>query len=269
MRIVFSLVLFKHTLSDIQPLLLSYRDFIGTCDCFATTLLIYDGTDSVTSAVTPKLLDTILPSDAYIYTHGPNLGFGASHNLNFFSSLVNDDDIFLVVNPDICFESSNIHNMVSWFTSSQEVVCLAPLVVSGENLIQHSVKSNPTVLSLLLGRFPFLLFFSILREYNFHHRNLNLSYRNQIIDSPYLSGCFLMVSPAAFRSIGGFDASYFLHLEDADLVRSLSHLGRCVHYPFAQVTHYWARGSHKSLKQQFYLLKSLFVYFSKWGFALF
>ena len=269
MRIIFSLVLFRHSFSEIRPLLLSYYNFLATCSNCSCTLIVYDGTDLDVSLVIPNLLNTILPPDSYTYTHGPNLGFGASHNYNFFSSVVHDDDIFLVVNPDISFESSSIYKMVSWFTSSPDVVCLAPLVVSGDHTIQYSVKRNPTVLSLLLGRFSFLLFFPFLRAYDSYHRNLSYNYRDQIIDSSYLSGCFLMISPVAFRLIGGFDVSYFLHLEDADLVRSLTLCGRCVHYPFAQVTHLWARGSHKSLKQQLSLVKSLFIYFVKWGFALF
>ena len=91
---------------------------------------------------------------------------------------------------------------------------------------------------------------------------------NSSFDAPYFSGCCMIVRTSSFIAIGGFDERYFLYLEDADITRSLSLIGRCLHFPHISVVHSWGRGNYKSLKLLFVNLISSFKYFSKWGFKL-
>ena len=88
---------------------------------------------------------------------------------------------------------------------------------------------------------------------------------NAIFDAPYLSGCCMVIRTSSFISIGGFDERYFLYLEDADITRSLSGVGRCLHFPRVSVVHSWGRGNYKSFRLLFVNLISSFKYFLKWG----
>ena len=71
----------------------------------------------------------------------------------------------------------------------------------------------------------------MLRKYDFFHKNKNKDYVNQTFQANYLSGSFLVVKSNIFKKVGGFTDSYFLHLEDADLVLKCSLHGITAHLP--------------------------------------
>ena len=264
--IYFSLVLYKHSASEILPLLRSLGDIY---DLFPDSfLLIHDNSGFFDSALVQSI-DSYLPPHSFSYNFGENIGFGAGHNKNF--NLIDSDDqfLFIVVNPDISFHAPSILDLVKWLDECPSCSCVAPLIVNGESKIQFSAKRDPTILSLLLGRFSFLTNISFLSTYDRWHKNLDLSYESDIIASSYLSGCFLMIPGHFFVQAGGFCESYFLHLEDADIVRRLSALGPTFHNPIGRVVHQWARGSHNSFAQTIHLIKSVIVYISIWSMPLY
>jgi len=69
----------------------------------------------------------------------------------------------------------------------------------------------------------------------------------------------------AYIKVGGFSEQYFLHFEDADIVRKLSMYGYTKHVPLGRVTHGWARGSHTSPSQILSLMRSYLIYSIIWG----
>ena len=78
----------------------------------------------------------------------------------------------------------------------------------------------------------------------------------------------MLIRSDAFCRSGGFDERYFLYLEDADLTRTLSRYGRCVHLPVASVIHAWGRGNYGNLRLMAVNLSSAWLYFRKWGWSL-
>ena len=91
------------------------------------------------------------------------------------------------------------------------------------------------------------------------------NYKKEIIQSSYLSGCFLIIKATIYIKVKGFDNRYFLHLEDADFTRMCSSYGLVIHDPTLRVVHKWARGSHKSFRQMLCIFISLIKYFKKMG----
>jgi len=204
-----------------------------------------------------------------IYQYAKNIGFGAANNCNLLPFSREGESLFIVVNPDISFDPALLLPLLEWAADSSDVSCVAPLVHGQCGSIQFSVKRDPTITSLLLGKFSRLQSFSVLKRYDRWHRNLDRDYAHECIESSYLSGCFLVINSLRYAEIGGFCEKYFLHLEDADIVRRLSHYGRCIHNPIGAVVHRWARGSHHSSIQMVHLIYSLFVYMSIWGFKIY
>ena len=88
---------------------------------------------------------------------------------------------------------------------------------------------------------------------------------DSVFEAPYLSGCCMLIRTTSFIAVGGFDERYFLYLEDADITRSLSSIGRCLHLPTLSVVHNWGRGNYRSLRLLVVNLISAFKYFTKWG----
>lgn len=267
--IIFSLVLYKHSISDISPLLDSVSRLCSSSPKFRVRLLIYDGSPKAITYCDSSNVSTYLPDRSFEYYKGFNVGYGSGHNYNFSRIVSADPFYFFVVNPDISFEPHSIRNMIEYCLVYPNIACMAPLVLLPNGKIQHSAKRNVTFISLLLGRFSFLKFFSLASRYDSYHKNLHFDYARETFNSPYLSGCFLLIPSNFYKLVSGFDSRFFLHLEDADIVRRLSMHGKTVHFHQSSIVHLWARGSHSSIRQMLYVLKSYLVYVRKWGFCLF
>ena len=269
MNILFSLVLYRHSFQDIAPLLSSI-DLLGRAvDHLHVRLSIYNACPHSLDDPTPDRVRSIIGDILLSYRCGKNIGFGAANNHNFNSFKSPQDFLFVVVNPDISFDPASLMPLLDWAVTTPLLACVAPLILSPSGSIQFSAKRNPTFLSLLLGRLGFLRRLPFFQRYDRWHRNLYRDYERECIDATYLSGCFLVIPSLCFSDIGGFCERYFLHLEDADIVRRLSRFGRCIHNPIGSVTHQWARGSHRSPTQMLHLMHSYFVYLTIWGFRLY
>lgn len=267
-RLFFSLVLYKHSIDDISLLLSSIRSL--SCSQlfvdYSIHLLIYD--NSPDSRVRSEIANFIGDSFHFHFKHsGKNIGFGRAHNKNIFDIQPIQNDIVLIVNPDISFLSDNLYPLINHVISLQGHCCVSPLIRLPNKSVQYTVKKNPTLLSLLIGRF-FSVDTPLLGRYLFRHQNRSYDYFSDFIPSSYLSGCFLVLGREIFDSVSGFSSQYFLHLEDADFVRKCSLLCPTYHYPSSFVVHEWARGSHKSFIQNINVIVSAFLYFSTWGFRL-
>ena len=267
--ICFSLVIYKHSLDVISPLLLSINSLASSLPDYLISLSVYDGSPSSYDSPSKDEITSTVCNVQIFYHHGPNIGFGRANNYNFNAAGLSPSDLFIVANPDISFRSHDLIPLIRFVFQTPSVSCVAPLIKLPDGSIQRSVKHNPTILSLLIGRFNILCSIPFLDKYDIWHKNLNRDYATDKIVSSYLSGCFLLIPSWAYESVGGFSSKYFLHVEDADLVRRLSSVGLSLHNPLGCVYHGWARGSHSSPSQIFSLLKSFAIYSVIWGLRLF
>tara|TARA_Y100000589_G_scaffold330271_1_gene379403 strand:+ start:8083 stop:8904 length:822 start_codon:yes stop_codon:yes gene_type:complete len=269
MNLIFTLVVYKNKLKEILPLLNSINSLNKSNKDFNKIIL------SILCNSQEKDLEEYIKKEIdqniiFIFHQSKkNNGFGKGHNQAFWNVHncfnVNKNDLLIVVNPDISFNNLEIIKMVNYFKKpeNKNIVCMSPLIMNNDQL-QFSAKKDPTILSLIIGRLPFLEKLSFLQKYIYLNQNRGLI-SHTIFKSTYLSGCFLLVRIDKFKLINGFDERYFLHFEDADLSRELAKVGDCIHYPYAKIYHEWNRGSHKSIKQTFLLIQSMFKYFYKWG----
>ena len=97
----------------------------------------------------------------------------------------------------------------------------------------------------------------------------NLAYSNSIVESEYLSGAFMLCRTDFLDRVDWFDERFFMYLEDADLTRRLSKLGKCVHNPFFKVRHVWAKGSRNNNYLRIIAIISFVKYSLKWGLKLY
>lgn len=273
MKIIFTVVLYNNSIADIIPLIESYNQLVKSKPKKNIIISIFDNSEiSINKDKIKKLLD---PRLYFIFKKAnKNLGFGAGHNLAFreVSSKIRiyNNDILIVTNPDIYFEKKEFLKIINFMNlkSNSKIVCCSPLLRNHKNQIQFSAKKNPTILSLLIGRFKVLEKLKFLERYISNNQNRAIT-KKQLIDCEYLSGCFLIIRAKIFIKIRGFDERYFLHFEDADISRTLNKHGDCIHYPYSTIFHKWNRGSHKSFKQTILLIKSMIKYYQKWGLSIF
>lgn len=270
--VCFSVVTYRHNIEFLLPLLNSFVSLYDeTHDSPFKLRIMFHENICASPLLNHSLLFTHLPGLEVDYHSSDNIGFGSAHNHNF--SYINSSDylntLFVVCNPDISFNGPSLLDLFTWVIRNPHISVAAPLIFNSNNSVQYTVKRNPTFLSLFLGRFDWFRSTSFFQGYFNNHTYAHFDYTKTIISSTYLSGCFLIIPSVYYNLVNGFDSRYFLHLEDADISRSLAIHGSSVHIPIASVMHDWARGSHYSFRQMYHVLRSYIVYIYKWGFSFY
>lgn len=248
MKIIASLVLFKHEYQDIKQTLSSLF-----AEESVSKVVIVDngGFCHWLSAFNHEKLEVIrLPV---------NEGFGAGHNA-VFERYVDIAPFILICNPDISFAKGEVDKLYQ-FSLNYGIGLSIPKVVYPDGSLQHGTKLLPSPYQLLIRRF--LSSFS--QEVNNSYELRQADYSKSFF-APSLSGCFMLISQQALRDVKGFDSRFFLYLEDVDLSRRVCLASYPVTYfPDALVVHESQRRSYTDVRFLFYHIVSAIRYFNKWG----
>jgi GT2 family glycosyltransferase len=249
-RISIGLVLYKTPLELVQRVLINVLESSACVEC-----IVLDNSPTPNDSPLLKL-------ERIRYIHSEtNLGFGGGHNKIFFD-FCKDSDFHLILNPDISFSCQVLGDLLSYFDAKNKIVALMPSVLNPDGSSQNLCKLLPTPIDLIGRRFF---------PSNFTNKFINSSYvlsdlpTDRPLEVPMLSGCFLLVRSANFRAIGGFDERFFMYMEDVDLIRRLSELGRVLYIPMVNVFHDYAKGSYRNMKLLIFHIFSAIIYFNKWG----
>ena len=189
---------------------------------------------------------------------GINKGFGYGHNS--ILKKINSKYHF-VVNPDITIENKDqIQKMVKFLESNKDVGMLSPLILSPDLSIQYLCKINPTVFDMMIRRISPKLFSRRQNRYVMKETGYN-----NIMPIEYASGSFMVFRTEIYKELNGFDEKFFMYLEDADITRRVNKISKTIFYPEARVIHEWGREGHKKFKYAWITVKSMIIYFRKWG----
>jgi len=188
-----------------------------------------------------------------------NNGFGAGHNLAIMKT---NAKYHLVLNPDMILGKGVLKKLVDHMDKNPRIGAISPKILDKKRRIQHLCRRNPDLLSLIFSRLGIKS--RRLSMYQMRDKDYGKSF-----DVPFVSGSFMLLRRSVLKKTGLFDKRFFLYFEDADLSRRISKISRIVYYPSLSVVHDWKGGSRRSLKLFFIHLKSMFLYFNKWGWKLF
>ena len=188
-----------------------------------------------------------------------NIGFGGGHNY-IMSEL--DSKFHAIVNPDIILDSDAFLALIDFMQDETIGMCVPRLLDEEGNLLAV-YRRELTVCDMFIRMFAKRFF---LRRQAYHTMQ-DMDY-NRPFDVPFAQGSFLMIRTELFRRLGGFDEQFFLYMEDVDLCKRVNEVSVLRYCPMAAVIHKWERGSHKN-KALFQMhLKSMRIYFQKWGWKL-
>lgn len=205
-------------------------------------------------------------ADAALFL-GDNPGYGRAVN-RLVAQLGSLPPYIGVLNTDLLWCSGSFETLLTWLQQHPDVSLAVPRILDPQGITQKLCKRHPTLLGLCSRRFlPERFKPAWLKRYDRWYVMADHDY-DQVFAVPYLSGCCMLINSQAFGRAGGFDDQYFLYLEDADLSRCLALQGPCLHVPVASVEHGWGRGNYRSFKLMLVNLISAWLYFRKWGWAL-
>lgn len=212
-------------------------------------------------------IDELRINADYFLENHDNLGYGRAFN-RLAKSIKDIPEYIGVLNTDLSWKNNTFEKLLDWLKKNSDVSLAVPSIVDSTGLAQKLCKQNPSILALVSRRFISKRYKpEWLKKYD-HWYSMNDKDYSQIFEAPYLSGCCMLMRSKDFLYVGGFDEHYFLYLEDADLTRTLSRCGRCVHLPIAAVEHEWGRGNYRSLRLLLVNIMSAWIYFRKWGIKL-
>ena len=151
-------------------------------------------------------------------------GFGENNNeiYEYANSigLLDPDDWFLVVNPDVYIELEYFQLLINQLTDANKHF-YAPSLFRDEqySLHENSLRHFAKVTDLLN---PLLL------------KPINKAYKKDTLENEAVidwgSGAFLCIRSEKFDQAGGFDKRYFMYFEDVDLCQRLKENGVHLRY---------------------------------------
>lgn len=249
-----SIVLYKTNLKDLSLVIDSY---IPGKDRF---LFLVDNSPEKTNLPIEIKSNQFIK---YIFV-GKNIGYGAGHNIAIREAFNSNSKYHIVLNPDIIFKNDIVNTIVTYMDHNSNVGQIMPKVVNPQNDVQFLCKLIPTPFDLLFKRFLPSLF----KNWLSIKFQLKFTNYNEIMEVPYLSGCFMFFRVSALKEIGLFDERFFMYPEDIDITRRMNEVYKTLYYPDVTIIHAHAADSYKSMKMFLIHFKNMFKYFNKWGWFL-
>ncbi len=184
-------------------------------------------------------------ADARLLRTGGNIGYGGA--INAAVAQVDPAAEFVVVaNPDVRWEPGAIDALLEAAARWPRAGALGPLVREPDGSVYPSARAVPGLLDgaghALLG--------TVWPSNRWTRAYLQDAQEPGERPVGWLSGSCLLLRRAAFDTVGGFDARYFMYMEDVDLGDRLGRAGwQNVYVPGAEVTHAkgHAAGRHPEL----------------------
>ena len=190
-----------------------------------------------------------------------NLGFGGGHN-SVLPRL--ESQVHFILNPDILVQDDILHDLSGWLLDHPDIAMATPQLYFPDGRIQHLPRRKPTPWALfarqLAPKLPGSVFDKTDRHYTMQDEDLT---KPRPIE--FCTGSFMAVRTEVLRQIGGFDESYFMYVEDADLTQKVLRCGRVYLAPQFLAVHAWHRAPMRDAGKFKMQLASMMRYFKKWG----
>ena len=207
-----------------------------------------------------KYLENVDSRFIYIPT-SKNLGYGKAHNLALLKSREAKIQYHLVCNIDINFLGLKIDKLIGYLNSNPDVGLLIPKVLNQDGSIQNTAKLLPTPFDLIIRRFfPRQMFKGIREAYQLNSYNYK-----ELLNAPFISGCFMFLRSTILKDVGYFDERFFMYCEDLDLSRRIHSKYKTVLHPGFTILHKHKKDSFKSFRMLRAHIWSAILYFNKYG----
>ena len=249
-NIAASVVLYHSPVTNILGIINSFTAVPGN-----NTIFLID--NSATSSA-----DVYAGFEKVTYIHSPkNIGFGAAHNIAMQKSIAANYKYHFILNPDVAFEPNVIIAICRYMDGDSSIGAVMPKIIYENGATQYLCKLLPTPIDLFARRF---LPERVSRKQQ-DQFELRATGYNQIMEVPFLSGCFMALRKEALMQCGLFDERFFMYGEDIDFSRRINEQFKTMFYPHVSIVHGYEAASYKSLKMLKIHTQSIIRYFNKWG----
>ena len=225
---------------DCSTIIVSYNTFALTRAAVETALAAADGlahevivVDNHSPDDSAARLRTAFPAtehpNIHILANTENAGFSKANNQGAARA---QGTVLFFLNPDTLAHGQTVRTLFDFLTSHPEAGAAGPHVLNADGTDQPSTASFMTVRGILRHHLPVG---SLLRGKD--RRQDVIPSTTQPVD--IVNGCALALRREAFDAVGGWDTSYFMYAEEAELCYALRQAGYTNYFVReAQITHY-------------------------------
>jgi N-acetylglucosaminyl-diphospho-decaprenol L-rhamnosyltransferase len=186
-------------------------------------------------------------------------GFSENNNEVFYfiyeKYTPNQQDFFLVLNPDVEVSSSSVYKLIMLSKSCNADISAINLYKDKElTIYDYSIRKFPSIYN------PLKSILKIKRN-DFYDKSII----KQPVEIDWAAGSFLLFKISCFKQLNGFDKGYFMYFEDVDICRRAKQQGkRVIYFPDIEAIHLAMHKNRKLFSKHiiWYCLSSL-RYFSK------
>lgn len=221
--------------------IISYNTWEHLRACLATVtaetpseIVVVDNASSDCSAA---MVETQYPP-VILQVNKTNVGYGAAANQAIARCRAK---YILLLNPDTRLRPGTLAVLNRYLDQNPRAAIVGPRLVEEDGTLQASCYPFPTPLNTFFENSKTAVFLG--RRIRRHVPVLrNLYLRTWAHDQPkvvpWIKGAALAIRRTAFEAVRGFDESYFMYFEDADLCYRLKTAGWEVHFtPESTVVH--------------------------------
>ncbi|MBI5045178.1 MAG: glycosyltransferase family 2 protein [Candidatus Levybacteria bacterium] len=161
-----------------------------------------------------------------------NAGFAKGCNIGAKNAT---GEYLLFLNSDAELENDPLPALLKTFDENKDAGIVGGLLLNHDNTLQRSFGNFYFIKNIFI-----LLFRGEKGELERYKSSITLK-------TDWVSGGFMMVNKEVFQSVGGFNESYFMYIEDMDLCYRVKKIGKCVYVnPHAKVKHLGQGSSNKT-----------------------
>lgn len=181
-------------------------------------------------------------SIAFLKTHHPQVGlialdknYGFAEGYNRALSQL-DADYFVLLNSDVTVTKEWLHPLVSLMLSNSNIAACQPKILSYKHKTQFEYAGAAGGWIDRLG-YPFC------RGRVLGYCEEDTGQYDDVSEVFWASGACLMVRPAIFKKMGGFDTFFFAHQEEIDLCWRMKNAGYQIYVHPGSVVYHVGGGS--------------------------
>lgn len=179
-----------------------------------------------------------------------NGGFAYAMNKGLINA---EGDVLVIMNPDVRIKNG-IDKMINYLLLDSSIGLIAPQIRNVNGMVQDSFREFITPLK-----------FAKRHIYRLFKRD-KFSNPKSPVNVDWVIGAFMMMPRKAYEAVEGLDDNYFLYCEDMDLCKRMYIKGySVVYYPDALIEYEGTRSARVNFKYSSIFVKSLFLYWSKFG----
>ena len=238
---------------------------LGTCE-----VVLYENGAEVPQAsrlLLEKLLSAILSAPTARIAHrveiaDKNAGFGAGNNAALRNTMA---DYVLILNPDVDLDRQSLSAAIKHLNANPTCGMATPVTTFPDGTPQYLVKRHPNVTALLIRGFAPKWLKTLMGKRLSQYDRRDTPYDAPLDDCHIVSGCCMFIRGRTWRTLGGFDESFFLYFEDFDLSARIAKVSRIDRVPGFRIVHAGGNAASKGLAHIAMFMRSALRFFMKHG----